>query len=91
MLMVEMGIPAAGLLIGLIGWVLAKGTLAWRALSEPSTKLVLFSYLVAFGGYSLFNLLDVTALDLRLNTFAWLLLAGIWGLGQQVNQTRDQG
>ncbi|OKH18621.1 O-antigen ligase family protein [[Limnothrix rosea] IAM M-220] len=90
MLTSEIGIPVAGFFIGLIGWILAQGAIAWRGLKNKSDKLILFSYLVAFGGYSLFNLLDVTALDLRLNTFAWLLLAGIWGLGQQVNNARNQ-
>ncbi|AFY40301.1 O-antigen polymerase [[Leptolyngbya] sp. PCC 7376] len=90
MLTSEMGIPAAGLLIGLIGWVLAQGVFTWQSLTEKPEKLIMFSYLMAFGGYTLFNLLDVTVLDLRLNTFAWLLLAGIWGLGKQVNQPRNE-
>lgn len=91
MLTSEIGIPFAGLLIGTIGWILAQGVKTWQKLTEKSTKLTLFSYLMAFGGYMLFNLFDVTMLDLRLNAFAWLILAGIWGLGQQINQAGNEG
>ncbi|MGB2926428.1 MAG: O-antigen ligase family protein [Limnothrix sp.] len=90
MLTSEIGIPFAGLLIGTVGWILARGLQTWRSLAQNSDRLILFSYLLAFGGYALFNLLDVTAQELRLNTFAWLLLAGIWGLGQQVNQAGNE-
>lgn len=91
MLISEMGIPFAGLFIAMVGWVLAKGVQTWHQLRSNPNRIVLFSYLVTFGGYSLFNLFDVTSLDIRLNTFAWIILAGIWGLGQQVNQAGDQG
>ncbi len=90
MLTSEIGIPFATLLIGTIGWLYAQGVLAWRRLSDRGDRLLLFSYLMAFGGYVLFNTLDVTVLDLRLNLFTWLLLSAIWGLGQQINQARNQ-
>lgn len=90
MFMSEVGILVALAFFYLIGWILNKGLMAWETLANAAEKLTLFSYLMAFGGYALFNLLDVTVLDLRLNTFAWLLLAGIWGLGQQVNQAGNQ-
>ncbi|MBV5261933.1 O-antigen ligase family protein [Synechococcus moorigangaii CMS01] len=91
MLTSEMGIPFAALFIGTVGWLYAQGVLAWCRLTDQGDRLLLFSYLMAFGGYILFNTLDVTVLDLRLNLFAWLLLSGIWGLGQQINQPRNQG
>ena len=91
MLTSEIGIPAAGLFIGFVGWILVRGRLVWQGLAEKSERLIFFSYFMAFSGYALFNLLDVTVLDLRLNVFAWLLLAGIWGLGKQVNQPRNEG
>lgn len=91
MLISEIGIPVGIFFIGMVGWILSKGITAWENLANHPEKLILFSYFTAFGGYALFNLLDVTVLDLRLNTFTWLILAGIWGLGQQVNQAGDQG
>lgn len=90
MVVSEMGIPCAGLFIGAIGWICYTGLKTWQKLPQRAEKLTYFSFLVAFGGLALFNTLDVTMMDLALNTFAWLLLAGIWGLGQQVEQSRDQ-
>ncbi len=43
-------------------------------------RLILFSYLVAFGACTLFNMFDVTLFDLRVNAISWLLLAAICGL-----------
>jgi O-antigen ligase len=86
----EIGIPFAGLFIGTIGWIYVNSVQAWRKLPEKGEKLIFFSFLLAFGGLALFNTLDVTMMDLALNTFAWLILAGIWGLGQQINQSGDQ-
>ncbi len=89
MIISEIGIPVGLLFIGTIGWVLAQGCLVLSRLQDPASRLIVLGYLVAFGGHTLFNVLDVTVLDLRLNFFAWLLLVAIWSLGQQVNQTRD--
>ncbi len=44
-------------------------------------RLIFFSYLLAFGACTLFNTVDVTLFDLRLNTISWLLLAAICGIG----------
>lgn len=90
MLLSEMGLPLGGLFIGTIGWIYAQGVLTWQKLTQNADQLLIFSYLMAFGSYMLFNTLDVTLLDLRLNTFAWLLLAAIWGLGQQINQPGNE-
>ncbi len=43
-------------------------------------RLILFTYLTAFAGCILFNLLDVTLFDLRVNTINWLLLSAICGV-----------
>lgn len=55
-----------------------------RNLSSPTPyfqdRLILFSYLMAFAGCILFNLLDVTLFDLRVNTLNWLVLSAICGL-----------
>jgi O-antigen ligase len=93
MLMAETGIPATLLLCGLVGWVLAQAILLVRVWSDVAPlvarhqweqdRLILFTYLVAFGGCILFNLLDVTIFDLRVNTLGWLLLAAICGVVYQ--------
>ncbi len=82
MLSSNLGIPATVALFGLVGWIVAQGTfllldfpIQWR-----SAQTIFFTYLVAFAGFMIFNIADVTALELRLNTHAWLLLAGIAGL-----------
>ena len=47
---------------------------------DSQDRLILFSYLTAFAGCILFNLLDVTLFDLRVNTINWLLLSAICGV-----------
>ncbi len=49
-------------------------------------RLIFFSYLVAFFACILFNAVDVTIFDLRLNTLVWLLLSAICGV---VSHQRD--
>ncbi|MEW6495459.1 MAG: O-antigen ligase family protein [Cyanobacteriota bacterium] len=93
MLMAETGLPATVLLCGLIGWILALGVLLLRVWSDvefPESlsswhqdKLIFFTYLVAFGGFTLFNLVDVTLFDLRVNTLCWLVLSAICGVVYQ--------
>ncbi|MEQ8752732.1 MAG: O-antigen ligase family protein [Coleofasciculus sp. G1-WW12-02] len=82
MLTAEAGIPATILFCGLVGWIFGQGVL-WinkaRSLSSGD-RLIVFSYLVAFGGCILFNMLDVTLFDLRVNTLGWLLLSAIAGV-----------
>ena len=90
MLTAETGIPATLLFCSLIGWILAQAVLLLSIWSDvaPSTarlqwhqdKLILFTYLVAFAGCTLFNLLDVTLFDLRMNVLGWLLLSAICGV-----------
>jgi O-antigen ligase len=82
MLASNLGIPATIGLFSLVGWILAQGTclfldfpIQWR-----SDRTIFFTYLVAFAGFIIFNITDVTALELRLNTFAWLILASVFGL-----------
>jgi O-antigen ligase len=82
MLASNLGIPATIGLFSLVGWILAQGTrlfldfpIQWR-----SDRTIFFTYLVAFAGFIIFNITDVTALELRLNTFAWLILSCVFGL-----------
>jgi len=95
MLMAETGIPATLLFCGLVSWILAQGVLLIRVWSDIAPtpaqdkyqwhqdKLILFTYLLGFAGCTLFNLLDVTLFDLRVNTLGWLLLSAICGVVYQ--------
>ncbi len=47
---------------------------------RAADSLIFFSYLLAFAACTLFNTVDVTLFDFRLNTTSWLLLAAIWGV-----------
>jgi O-antigen ligase len=90
MLTAETGIPATLLFCSLIGWILAQAVLLlsiWSDVAPPAArlqwhqdKLILFTYLVAFASCTLFNLLDITVFDLRMNVLGWLLLSAICGV-----------
>ncbi|WP_353737162.1 hypothetical protein [Moorena sp. SIO3B2] len=90
MLTAETGIPGTLILSGLVGSIMVQGIQLlrlWSTVATPTTrqdwhqdKLILFSYLVAFGSCTLFNLLDVTLFDFRVNTLGWLLLSAIRGV-----------
>ncbi|AFY75739.1 lipid A core-O-antigen ligase-like enyme [Pleurocapsa sp. PCC 7327] len=90
MLLAEIGIPGTLLLSGLVGWVIFEALRLiknWSAVSSKEVKLcrhsdrlILFTYLVAFGSCVLFNMFDVTVFDLRVNTIGWLLLSAISGI-----------
>ncbi|AFY47497.1 lipid A core-O-antigen ligase-like enyme [Nostoc sp. PCC 7524] len=81
MLSAETGLPSAMLFCGLLGWILFAGI---QLLQEskyivPEDKLIFFSYLVVFVAWLLFNTVDVTLFDFRLNTLSWLMIAAICG------------
>ena len=46
-------------------------------------RLIFFSYLLAFAACTLFNTVDVTLFDFRVNTISWILLATICGIGNR--------
>lgn len=90
MLTAETGIPATLLFCGLIGWILAQAVLLLNIWSDVAPtadkpqwhqdKLILFSYLLAFAGCTLFNMFDVTLFDLRVNTLGWIIFSAICGM-----------
>ncbi|NET55573.1 MAG: O-antigen ligase family protein [Symploca sp. SIO2E6] len=86
MLAAETGIPAVLLLCSLIGWIMVKGVQLLRVWSTSASnqkyqdQLILFTYLLAFGCCTLFNLVDVTLFDLRVNSLSWVLLSAICGV-----------
>jgi O-antigen ligase len=89
MLLAEIGILGTLLLCALVGWVIFRAialikiwstvSLQEKRTSQQRDRLILFTYLVAFGSCILFNLFDVTIFDLRVNTIGWLLLSAIVG------------
>ena len=92
MLACEIGLPATLLFYALVGWVVFRGAdllRFWRSFPPatvaltrftPENQIILFTYLVAFLGCTLFSLLDIPLFDARLNLLGWLLLAGICGV-----------
>lgn len=87
MLMAETGIIGLILLSVWVGWIYAQG---WRLFiflrqQKAGGELIIFTYLVAFGACVLFNLVDVTLSDVKINTIVWLLLAAIAGVSQRLN------
>jgi hypothetical protein len=84
----ELGIPATLVLCGLVGWVLFQAvTLLWCWRKDlpgacADDRLLLFGYVLAFSSCILFNCLDVTALDVRVNAVGWLILSAIAGIVQ---------
>ncbi len=88
MLSSNLGIPATIALCAVVGWILRQGTLLFLdfPLQWQAERTIYFTYLVAFAGFMIVNIADVTALELRLNTHAWLILASIWGLAVRANK-----
>ncbi|MEG5060548.1 O-antigen ligase family protein [Microcoleus sp. A2-C5] len=52
---------------------------------QADDRLIFFSYLLAFAACTLFNTVDVTLFDFRVNTISWLLLAAICGVGDRAS------
>lgn len=98
MLIAEIGIPGGLLLFVLIGSVIIRANILlsiWPKLTPTpgaeqwqKDQLIFLTFIVAFCALSLFNLLDITLFDLRLNLLAWLLLAGIDGINHRYRQLR---
>lgn len=81
MLSAETGFIATIFLCALVGWVLAEALILLQSWAfSKSDRLIFFSYLIAFTSCIIFNLFDITILDLRTNTLGWLLLSAIAGI-----------
>ncbi|MEH1928656.1 O-antigen ligase family protein [Nostoc sp.] len=90
MLSAETGFPSAFLFCGLLAWILITGVQLLRKSKYINTedRLIFFSYLLAFVAWVLFNTVDVTLFDFRLNALSWLILAGICGVVHQYDPIR---
>jgi O-antigen ligase len=82
MLSSSLGLPFTIGLVTIVGGIVARGTLLFLdfPIEWRQARTIFFTFLMAFGGFIMFNMTDVTLPDLRLNTLAWLLLASICGL-----------
>jgi len=85
MLSSSLGLPFTIGLVSIVGWIVARGTILFLdfPIEWRHSRTIFFTFLIAFGGFIMFNMTDVTLTDLRLNTLAWLLLASICGLCYQ--------
>ncbi|MEA5565249.1 O-antigen ligase [Anabaena sp. UHCC 0399] len=92
MLSAETGLPSTLLFFGLLGWILFTGIqlLQKSHLLALENRLIFFSYLVIFVEWLLFNTVDVTLFDFRLNTISWLLMAAICGTVYHSNQAHHK-
>ncbi|MEH2458440.1 O-antigen ligase family protein [Nostoc sp.] len=88
MLSAETGFPSTFLFCGLLAWILIIGVQLLRKSKYINTqdRLIFFSYLLAFVAWVLFNTVDVTLFELRLNVLSWLILAAICGVVHRYNQ-----
>jgi len=83
MLSAETGLPTTILFFGLLGWLFVAGVRLLqnsKFVHHNKDKLILFSYLLAFVVWMIFNTVDVTIFDFRLNTLFWLTLAAVCGV-----------
>ncbi len=82
MLSAETGLPATIMFCGLLIWILIAGIKVFIKFInyKKEDRLVFFSYLVALGGLILFNTVDVSIFDLRLNAIFWLLMGAVSGV-----------
>ncbi len=89
MLLAEIGILGTLLFAGIVGNVMFGGVqnlMKWSNKPEKSHEhLLLFTYLLTFGSCILFNVLDVTIFDIRVNLLGWFLLSAITGIIQAKN------
>jgi O-antigen ligase len=85
MLSAETGLITTLLFCGLLIWILITASqLLWKSQTiEPKNRLIFFSYLITFIGWILFNTVDITIFDIRLNTLAWIFLAALCGVMYQ--------
>lgn len=81
----ETGLITLGAIMFIIGRILWQGILALNTLKLPKSEaIILFSYLVVFSSFIIFNLFDVSIFDLRLNLLAWIILAAISGVSEKI-------
>ncbi len=98
MLLAEIGAIGTLLFSGLVATILGKAVLLMGKIKNNFNNeisqgkenfLLLFTYLVAFSLCIIFNLLDVSIFDLRVNLMGWLLLSAIAGIANYQSLITD--
>ncbi|MDJ0582007.1 O-antigen ligase family protein [Crocosphaera sp.] len=98
MLLAEIGAIGTLLFSGLVGTILAKVVILMAKIKKNIQNifayseeyfLLLFTYLLAFVLCIIFNLLDVSIFDLRVNLIGWLLLSALAGIANYQSLSRD--
>jgi O-antigen ligase len=92
MLTSNLGIPATVAIVAFVGWIMAQSTILLFdfPIQWETDRTIFFTFLIAFAGFMVFNIADVTALELRLNTHAWLILASLCGLVSRARLPRQR-
>ncbi|BAZ14223.1 O-antigen polymerase [Calothrix sp. NIES-4071] len=91
MLSAETGIPNTLLFIGLIIWILiASARVLRQSICSEQDKLIFFSYFLVVIAWVIFNTVDVSLFDLRLNTLSWLLLGAVAGVSYRYNHIKQE-
>jgi len=68
----------------IIGKILWQGIMTLISFkSSQDQGIILFSYLMVFLSFIVFNLFDVSIFDLRLNILGWIILAAISGVREK--------
>jgi O-antigen ligase len=88
MLSAETGLPSTLLFYGLIAYILIASIQLLRNSNSlnQEDRLIFFTYLIVLFGWLLFNTVDVTLYDFRLNTLFWLILSAVCGLVYRYKQ-----
>lgn len=85
MLGAETGLITLGVIMFIMGKILWQGILALNTVKSSSHEsIILFSYLVVFSSFIIFNLFDISIFDLRLNILGWIILASISGVSENM-------
>jgi len=87
MLSSETGLPITLLFCGLVGWIFITGVqLLQKSNVDPKDEILFFSHLLVFVCLVIFNTVDVSLYDLRLNSLSWILLSAISGVVYRYNR-----
>ncbi|OKH54094.1 polymerase [Calothrix sp. HK-06] len=91
MLSAEIGIPNTLLFISLIIWILISSIrVLKKSICSEQDKLIFFSYFLIVISWVIFNTVDVSLFDLRLNALSWLLLGAVSGVSYRYNHAKQQ-
>ncbi|MEM8830257.1 MAG: O-antigen ligase family protein [Cyanobacteria bacterium P01_G01_bin.19] len=93
MLGAETGLIPTAMLVGIVGYIsyraiiwLQRYTKVAKSIVESDFGLIYSSYLIVFLCCILFNFLDVTIFEFRINTIIWIVLAAIAGIATKNEQ-----